>query len=74
MWSPALLILGTLWWVKNDDLPDVEGLEDAVDKDSLTYRKRWLHGRAGNLVGLDKPGLDREREADRDEDRRAQLD
>lgn len=74
MWSSALLILGTLWRVKNDDLPDVEGLEDAVNKDSLTDRKRRLHGCAGNLVGLDEPGLDRDREADRDEDGRAQLD
>lgn len=61
--APALLVLGPGRWMENDDLADVGREEESVYEDSLALDERGLHRCAGDLVGLDSPGLDRERQA-----------
>lgn len=73
MRSSALLAVGPLRWMQHDDLPDVQRLEDAVDEYSLVGSERRFHRVAGNPVRLDDPGLDRDRQADRNRYGRDQL-
>lgn len=63
MRPPALFGVRPCRWVKDDDLSDVGGEEESVHEDPLAQGEGRLHRTAGNLVRLDREGLDRESEA-----------
>lgn len=64
MGSAALLAVGPGGWVEHDDLADMGRVKRPVHQDSLTFVQRWLHRSTRDLVGLDRPGLDCERQTE----------
>jgi hypothetical protein len=73
MRASALLALGPGGRVEHHDLTNVWREEQPIDKDPLALVERRLHRRARDLVGLHRPRLDGQREADRHSDREGEL-
>src|SRR3954471_1382507 len=58
-------VVGSGRRVEDDDVADLrvlEVVEEAVDENALADVERWLHRFRGDLVRLDDPGLDRQRQ------------
>ena len=70
-------LVGARRRVEDDDVADRgigEVVEEAVDEDPLADVEGRLHRLGGDLVRLDQPGLDAERQAQRQRDDHDQLD